>query len=156
MFYPFCFFRYFYENTAPLWSEFSSGIWKDAERLFLRRLNSARGKHLVVAGTINSTHLSSSQTNAQKPFFLQWPDSIPVPLSIWWMIYDVRAKTGIVLIGMNTPLPRGDRTMHFCEKIKCPSMLGRRISKRSLVYCCSKESFEEAYGPLDPVVFKQF
>lgn len=152
----YCFPRYFYENTAPQWSVFNRGIWRDVERLFLRNLNKATGKHLVVSGTLNSTYLIPSKTIAQKPFVLQWPDSIPVPLVIWRMIYNIDKNKGTVFLGLNYPFRMEERAERFCEEIPCPSKFGRKITRVHLIYCCSKESFEESYGPLDPVVYKQF
>lgn len=154
--YPYFFLRYFYENTVPQWSVFSRGVWREVERLFLRNLHKASGKHLIAAGAVNATYFFPSKTIVQKPFVLQCPESIPVPLFIWRLVYDVQKKKGIVYMGLNNPFKRETPVKRFCEEIPCPGKFARKNTRVATIYCCSKESFEKSYGPLDPVMFQKF
>lgn len=114
----------------------------------------ASGKHLIATGTANLTNLDPQKTDGDRDFALIWPETIPVPVFIWKLVYDVQNKNGTVFIGLNTPFKRSDPTKHVGEKIPCPGSFGRQLPGLETVYCCTKESFEKAYGPLDPVIFE--
>lgn len=126
------------------------------DRLVLQNLKKGRGKYLVVTGTMNSTRLNRWITHIPKPFFLQWPDVIPVPLFIWKMVFNTQTKDSIVYIGINTPFKEGDYTKHFCIRVPCPGRYKQQKLGKEVVFCCSRKSFQRVYGQIDQIVYQDF
>lgn len=154
-FYRYCFLRYFFENTVPQWYRFSQGYWRDVERVFRRYMSESESHHVVVSGTYLTSTLPDENGTPQL-FYLSLTNQMPVPQYFWKMNYDVNKNTGVVWVGLNNPTTRLNETRFLCEPIVCPAKMQRKTYHKKLMYCCSKEGFEEVYGRIDPVVFGNF
>lgn len=111
--------------------------------------------HLIITGTYKVTKFRDVDGTEQE-YYLRLPNKVAVPEYFWKMYYDIGMKSGTVFIGLNNPYRDPiDPKIFFCETMKCPGQLARRKSQRDLVFCCSKESFEQVYGKIDPVVFDE-
>lgn len=145
-------FRFYYANVAPQWQIFNGNIWAELEELTRRKIEGSNSKHLIVTGTYGSCTLPDID-DVEQPLFLDLPDSIPVPLFYWKLYYDLDLKNGTVYIGLNNPYKEIDDSVYICPNV-CPDGFDNDANE-GLIYCCTKESFEKVYGPLDPIVFQQ-
>lgn len=146
--------RYFYENTAPHWSELNNRVWKLLERLFRRNLLRGSNRHMIAAGT-HDTLMLPDENGVEMPLYLSTEKRVPVPKFIWKMDYDIDRKLGTVFIGYNHPHDQIDESLHFCETVPCPGELGKEDNSE-LLFCCTKDSFEKVFGIFDFFMFKPF
>lgn len=92
---------------------------------------------------------------------------MPVPLFFWKLLFDADDKTNnIVYIGLNNPYAQIkdiERELPCKDPVKCediePStdfsaVVDVDYANKGYIMCCTKESFEEVYGELDPIVFE--
>lgn len=152
--YRYCLHRYFFENTVPHWSELNNRIWKLLERLFRRNLIRGSSRHLIVSGSYGTLTLPD-ENGVEQPLYLATNERLPIPKFIWKMDYDIDRKSGTVFIGYNHPNIPLDKSLHFCNTVPCPGDLSKQDNS-DLLFCCTKESFEEAYGLLDYYLFRPF
>lgn len=146
LFYWYCLFSFFYENTCPQWRLFIDGIWHDIEKLFRRNLAKAEnGTHVILTGTYGVCTLPDS-FKAQQPLILFQPKSLLVPQFIWKMDYNLETQSGIVFLAMNDLYKPISNSLYICDAVPCPGKLVRRFKMRSFHYCCTKEGFEKAFG----------
>lgn len=121
-------------------------------------MDNSTGKRLIVTGTYGSCTLPDVD-GVQQPLFLDPPANMPVPLFYWKLYYDVDTADGMVYIGLNNPYKKIDDSVYICPNL-CPDgyrktdATGVNDENNGLVYCCTKEAFEEVYGQLDPIVFR--
>jgi len=146
---------FYYVNVAPQWQIFNGYMWSELEEnLRSGIVNNTDGRHVIVTGSYGSCTLAD-RDGVQRPLFLDLPHSIPVPLFYWKMYYDINTDFGIVYIGLNNPYKRIDGSVYICPNICSDSDgNGRPDANRGLVYCCTKKSFEDVYGKLDPVIYR--
>lgn len=138
-----------------MWCIFNKGIWKDLERLFRKTLSRSTDKHMIMTGTFGQSELPDMDLKQHK-LFLSLPDKMSVPLFIWKLDWNVNTEVGVVYIGMNNPYKTIDKSVYICNFIPCPGRLTRKSYSKELLYCCTKDSFEETFGRIDPVVYKEF
>lgn len=144
--------RFYYANVAPQWQIFNGKLWSGLEETIRQKMNDNPSKHLIVTGTYGSCTLPDVD-DVQRPLFLDFPDSIPVPLYFWKLHYDLDLDNGTVYIGLNNPYKEIDDSVYICPDV-CPGEFDNDDND-GLIYCCTKESFENAYGSLDPIVYRQ-
>jgi len=172
-------FRFYYANVAPQWQIFNGDMWADLEQSTRSKLSKENGTstHVIVTGTYDTCTLADVD-NVQQPLYLDLPGAIRVPLFYWKLYYDVDAADGIVYIGLNNPYKEIDDSVYICPNICPDGYHGRGYQGRDhqndktetgpddgndpepdandgLIYCCTKKSFEEVYGELDPIVYKR-
>lgn len=159
---------FYYANVAPQWQIFNGNMWADLEQSTRTKLDQDSGKsrHIIITGTYDVCTLADVD-DVQQPLYLDLPGSITVPLFYWKLYYDVDTADGIVYIGLNNPYKTIDDSVFICPNI-CPDGYHGRgyLDKGSenddpepdanngLIYCCTKESFENVYGKLDPIVYR--
>lgn len=114
-----------------------------------------KSKHLIVTGTY-LTCLLPDRFDIQRPLFLSLPKSVAVPYYLWKLDYDLDAKSGVVFVGMNNPYKLVDDSMYICNVVTCPGTLVQQSKIILLFYCCDLESFEKAYGKINPIIYQQF
>lgn len=172
-------YRFYYANVAPQWQIFNGDMWADLEQTTRTKLSNEDGssKHVIVTGTYDVCTLADVD-DVQQPLYLDLPGSIPVPLFYWKLYYDVDAEDGIVYIGLNNPYKEIDDSVYICPNI-CPAGYHSRgyqgrgprnnpdesgqqndqndsaDANDGLIYCCTKDSFEQVYGKLDSIVYRQ-
>ncbi|KAL5234659.1 hypothetical protein ACI65C_002069 [Semiaphis heraclei] len=168
-----------YANVAPQWQIFNGDMWADLEQTTRTKLSNEddSSKHVIVTGTYDVCTLADVD-DVQQPLYLDLPGSIPVPLFYWKLYYDVDAEDGIVYIGLNNPYKEIDDSVYICPNI-CPAGYHSRgyqgrgprnnpdesgqqndqndsaDANDGLIYCCTKDSFEQVYGKLDSIVYRQ-
>lgn len=171
---------FYYANVAPQWQIFNGDMWADLESTTRSKLSKENGtRHVIVTGTYEVCTLPDVD-DIQQPLYLDLPRSIPVPLLYWKLYYDVDTEDGIVYIGLNNPYKEIDDSVYICPNTCPDGYHGRGYQGRDpqnhpsetepdrghrndpepdandgLIYCCTKESFEDAYGKLDPIVYRQ-
>ncbi|XP_060870689.1 uncharacterized protein LOC132945082 [Metopolophium dirhodum] len=172
---------FYYANVAPQWQIFNGDMWADLEQSTRTKLSRKNGTstQVIVTGTYDTCTLADVD-DVQQPLYLDLPGAIRVPLFYWKLHYDVDAADGIVYIGLNNPYKEIDDSVYICPNICPDGYHGRGYQGRDhrnnktetepgrgdrndpepdandgLIYCCTKKSFEEAYGELDPIVYKQ-
>lgn len=148
-------------------------MWADLEqstRSKLGKEQSDTSRHVIVTGSYGTCTLADKD-GVQQPLYLDLPKSIPVPLLYWKLYYDVDKADGIVYIGLNNPYKEIDDSVYICPNV-CPDGYRNDRGQQDndtdgyrnaaepdandgLIYCCTKESFEAAYGQLDPIVYRQ-
>lgn len=161
-------YRFYYANVAPQWQIFNGNMWADLEQSTRTKLDQDNGtsRHVIITGTYDVCTLADVD-GVQQPLYLDLPDSIPVPLFYWKLYYDVDAEDGIVYIGLNNPYKTIDDSVYICPNICPDGYHGRGYldsgrmnddpepdANNGLIYCCTKESFENVYGKLDPIVYR--
>lgn len=125
------------------------------ERIIKINLAQSRNKHVIVTGTYGTCKLYDEE-EIERPLYLAVNYHITVPLYVWKLSYDLELKNGVVYIGMNNPYRRVDRNNTICDVILCPGgMLERRSIDKQLLFCCTKDSFEDTYGRIDVTVYRQ-
>jgi len=150
-------------------------MWADLEQSTRSKLskNNGTSTHVIVTGTYDTCTLADVD-DVQQPLYLDLPGSIRVPLFYWKLYYDVDAADGIVYIGLNNPYKEIDDSVYICPNICPDGYHGRGYQGRDprsnkaetgpdpepdandgLIYCCTKKSFEEVYGKLDPIVYRR-
>jgi len=143
--------RFYYANVAPQWQIFNGQLWAEVEDIVRQNMDEEPSDYLIVTGTYGSCTLPDVD-GVQRPLFLDWPDGgIPVPMYYWKMHYDFELDDATVYVGLNHPYAEIDDSVYICPDI-CPGQFGSDADD-GLVYCCTKESFENVYGPLDPIVY---
>lgn len=150
--------RYYYENSAPSWGMFNRGIWRDVETLIRLKMSHAKKRHMLVTGTHDVMVLHDVHRFTH-PFYLALPTEMAVPQYIWLMDYNLDDNTGIVFIGRNNPYDalRAKSKFTICPAIPCPgNLIRRRDYSRDLLYCCTKHTFELAYGAIDHEAHKPY
>lgn len=149
-------FRAYFENTVPMWYKFHMIMWRrlqEAIDLILIRKISKR--YLVLTGTYGTFGLHDKQIKP-RGVYLYLPNTLRVPKFIWKMVYNYDIRKGTVFIGLNTAFQTHIREKRICKASMCPGFPSRDEFDRAFVYCCSKESFERAYGRIDPYVYNKF
>lgn len=159
---------------APQWQLFNGKLWAKLEGSTRRKLSNGTARHLIITGSYGSCTLPD-ENGEEQALFLDPPDNIPVPMFYWKMFYDLDQADGIVYIGLNNPYREIDESVYLCPNI-CPEGFEKddyesgdddddnedksddddneADANQGLIYCCTKKSFEEFYGQLDPVVFQ--
>lgn len=110
---------------------------------------------LIVIGTYGSWTLPDKD-GKQRPLFLDPPSRIPVPLFYWELVHNTRTKNGIVYMSLNNPYKEIDDSQYLCPNTYLGDYdnAGAGMNaNESLVHCCTKKSFKEFYGELDPIVY---
>lgn len=149
-------FRYYFENTAPQWYKFQILIWRKIQESIDKILSrKANLRQLVVAGVSEICTLHDEKVQ-RRFLYLYLPKVVTVPKFFWKMIYDYKTRKGTVFIGLNTAFNTYIREKRLCQSSMCPGFPNREDYERALIYCCSKESFEAAYGRLDSHVYQKF
>ncbi|XP_025194442.1 uncharacterized protein LOC112594053 [Melanaphis sacchari] len=159
---------FYYANVAPQWQIFNGDMWAELEQSTRTKLDkdNSSSRHVIVTGTYGVCTLADVD-NVQQPLYLDLPNSIPVPLLYWKLHYNVDSADGIVYIGLNNPYKKIDDSVFICPNT-CPDGHHNRgyldngrpnsepepDANDGLIYCCTKESFEKAYGELDPIVYR--
>ncbi|VVC35734.1 Extracellular Endonuclease, subunit A,DNA/RNA non-specific endonuclease [Cinara cedri] len=155
---------FYYANVAPQWQSFNGYAWNHLEMWTRYRMDNSTGRRVIVTGTYGSCTLPDVD-GVEQPLFLDPPTDIPVPLFYWKLYYDADAEDGMVYVGLNNPYMKIDESAYICPNL-CPdgyrgngdtsyvAAAGKNDENDGLIYCCSKESFEEVYGRLDPIVFR--
>ncbi|XP_022907055.1 uncharacterized protein [Onthophagus taurus] len=147
---------FFYVNSAPQWSTFNGGNWKNLEEEI--RDFSANNKDLIIhTGTYET--LTLPYTIELKPINIYlsstingFEKKIPVPKTFWKIIHDPDTETSLAFIGINNPhLTTIEESDIFCNDI-CDKVNFARFDRKNItngyIFCCELEDFRNTVKDL--------